>query len=311
MESNFSFLLVISTLTTGFFWLIDNFFRRKKFGKNKQPSYLLESCNWLKTSASIFPILTLVLIVRSFVYEPFQIPSGSMMPTLMSGDFILVKKYAYGIKDPLFNKTIIRNSSPKRNDIAVFRFPLNPSLNYIKRVIGLPEDRITYNPITKSLIVYPHSRSNHHSSRNILAATYSHLEKSSLSQTLSWNINKNNHIFKPIIPLDKIKKNQVKLAVCSEKINGIKHPILINPNRRDQTEVYFQQRGLPHGSWIIPKGHYFVMGDNRDGSEDSRYWGFVPEKNLVGKAIAIWMSVSKQKGTWFDRLRFERIGLIR
>ena len=106
-------------------------------------------------------------------------------------------------------------------------------------------------------------------------------------------------------------KNQVKLAVCSEKINGIKHPILINPNRRDQTEVYFQQRGLPHGSWIIPKGHYFVMGDNRDGSEDSRYWGFVPEKNLVGKAIAIWMSVSKQKGTWFDRLRFERIGLIR
>ena len=222
---NFTLILIVITFFTGIFSLI----------KNNNP--LIKKIN--EFSSSIFPILFFVLLIRSFIVEPYKIPSGSMIPTLMIGDFILVDKNIYGYKLPLTNITIINNENPNRGDVVVFKYPENKNINYIKRVVGLPGDTILYKD--KKLFV--------NDQENIL--------------------NKINHKFNPIEIADG--------TVFLEKIDDREYLIL------NQTAPSFNFK------YTVPPDTYFVLGDNRDNSNDSRYWGPVPKENLVGKAFYIWM----------------------
>jgi len=195
-------------------------------------------------SRSLFPVILIVLILRSFIVEPFRIPSGSMMPTLLVGDFILVNKFAYGIRLPVINTKIINIGEPKRGDVVVFRYPNDPSTDYIKRVIGLPGDRIAY----YNKKVYVNGKEFPQQEQAIYEGVGSGIGESG------------SHL-----------KN--------ENILGVKHHILIND---DKPTINYD--------FVVPAHHYFVMGDNRDNSNDSRFWGYVPEENLVGKAFMIWMN---------------------
>ncbi len=200
---------------------------------------------------SFFPIILIVLILRSFLMEPFRIPSGSMMPTLLVGDFILVNKYTYGIRLPVVNKKIVEMGEPQRGDIVVFRYPKDPAIDYIKRVVGLPGDRIEY--IQKQVYV------NGKPVEQELKGSYTGVGAG-------------------------LSMSGAELRI--ERLNtDVAHDILIVPN---QASV--------EGEVQVPAGHYFVMGDNRDNSNDSRFWGFVPEENLVGKAFMIWMSWDSANG---------------
>ncbi len=239
---------------------------------------------WVENSVSIFPVIAFVLVLRSFIYEPFQIPSGSMMPTLLVGDFILVEKYAYGLKDPVWRTQLVETGKPERGDIVVFKYPPQPSVDYIKRVVGLPGDIVRYSS-DKQLCVQNQGES------ACKPVKLSNVEESQFSS---------NGI--PMIQLD-------------EKLGNVEHNILVNPLVRNRVEQYFPRSGTTE--WVVPQGQYFVMGDNRDNSADSRYWGFVPEANLVGKAVAIWISFEFDRGadsvlpSWIPTgVRFNRIGGI-
>ncbi|MBK4716597.1 MULTISPECIES: signal peptidase I [Tenebrionibacter/Tenebrionicola group] len=321
MANMFALILVIATLVTGLLWCMDKFVfapKRRRAQKNDgnaqqgtpDRAALKKAAKpgWLETCASIFPVLAIVLIVRSFIYEPFQIPSGSMMPTLLIGDFILVEKYAYGIKDPVFQKTLIETGHPKRGDVVVFKYPRNPTVDYIKRVVGLPGDRVSYDPITKQVTVEPNCRSGQ-ACDNALALTYGNVEPSDFVETFSHGDDGSRGGFWQM-PQDQTREGGVRLAVRTEQLGDVAHRILLLPIAQDQVGLYFHQSGMPSASWIVPPGQYFMMGDNRDNSEDSRYWGFVPEQNLVGKAVAIWMSFEKQQGEWPTGIRLSRIGGI-
>lgn len=254
-------------------------------------------------------MLAIVLVVRSFIYEPFQIPSGSMMPTLLIGDFILVEKYAYGLKDPIYQKTLIETGHPKRGDIAVFKYPEDPRLDYIKRVVGLPGDRVSYDPVAKEVTIQPNCSSGQ-ACGNALPVTYSAVEPSDFVQTFSRRTGgeASSGFFE--VPKNETKDNGIRLTERKESIGDVTHRILTVPIAQDQLGMYYQQAGQPLATWIVPPGHYFMMGDNRDNSADSRYWGFVPEANLVGRATAIWMSFEKQEGEWPTGVRLNRIGGI-
>jgi signal peptidase I len=200
---------------------------------------------------SFFPVIFAVLILRSFIAEPFRIPSGSMMPTLLVGDFILVNKFAYGLRLPSINKKVIDIGLPERGDVVVFRYPKEPSVDYIKRAIGIPGDTISYK--NKTL------RINGKEQPQVQVGQYVGVG-SGIGQT-GW-------------------------TKSVESIGEIEHTILRNP-RAPNLPAGCQV--LRPGVITVPDGHYFVMGDNRDNSNDGRCWGFVPEENLVGKAFAIWM----------------------
>ena len=203
---------------------------------------------------SFFPVLLIVFLLRGFIVEPFRIPSGSMLPSLYIGDFILVNKFAYGIKLPVLNKKIVDINNPERGDVVVFRYPRDPNLDYIKRVVGLPGDHIAY----YNKVLYVNSKP--------VVRDFAGQYKGP-GQTYA-----NEYI---------------------EDLEGDKHSILLLPARPNNLQ----------GEYIVPEGTYFVMGDNRDNSNDSRVWGPVPESNLVGKAFMIWMHFS-------DELHLDRIGNV-
>ena len=209
------------------------FVGEKRTRKDQQDPVLLDYAK------SFFPLIVLVLLLRSFVAEPFRIPSGSMIPTLEVGDFILVKKYSYGLRLPIIQKKIMDTGKPERGDVVVFRYPPNPQINYIKRLIGLPGDHIKWT-VDKKLIIN---------------------EKPVSYKLEGKHLTKEGFAFK------------LKEAL---------------PNNKPHDLILFD-KSTKVGEWIVPEGHYFMMGDNRDKSSDSRSWGFVPEANLVGRASLVWM----------------------
>lgn len=284
MSINFPLLLVIAVAVCGFLTLIDLVFfapRRRAAIANYEgrtggepDQSTLEALNkepvLIEYGKSFFPVLAIVLVLRSFLIEPFQIPSGSMIPTLEVGDFILVNKFAYGIRLPVVDTKVIDVSDPERGDVMVFRYPSDPNINYIKRVIGLPGDVVRYS-------------SDKHLSIN----------GKPVSQML--------------IGEEPGSLGSAKLY--REKLGEVEHII------RKEMGRY---RVEPDREWRVPAGHYFMMGDNRDNSNDSRYWhdpaiptelaGMVPDRNIVGKAFAVWMSWPDPK---FSNLpNFSRVGLI-
>ncbi|TKI06777.1 signal peptidase I [Martelella alba] len=318
MANMFALILAIATLVTGIIWCVDRF-KLAPARRARQAQVTLEGggatgqatgkkpaqAGWIETCASIFPVLLVVFVVRSFLYEPFQIPSGSMMPTLLVGDFILVEKFAYGIKDPITQTTLIPTGHPKRGDVVVFKYPLDPSLDYIKRVIGLPGDRVSYDPMSKTVTVHP-GCGNQPICPTALPITYSEMSPSDFVQTFTATGNGEASSGFLELPPDQSVDDGIRLAQRIETLGNVSYRILTVPGQEDQLNLYYQQRM----EWVVPKGEYFMMGDNRDDSADSRYWGFVPEKNLVGKAVAIWMSFEKQEGKWPTGVRLSRIGGI-
>jgi signal peptidase I len=305
MANTFALILVIMTAVTGVVWLIDKFKwapirnKAREAAQNKAEMKLdqemlikIEPENVLIENArSLFPVIFFVFFLRSFLYEPFQIPSGSMMPTLLIGDFILVEKYSYGVKEPVWQNKLFSVGTPKRGDVAVFKYPEDPRVDYIKRVVGLPGDRIVYKE--KRLYLIPACKGD--------CGNYKQVEL---------------HFDKDEYFVDE----QARMQIYQEELGDVRHKILINPMRSDQSAYYYQQTNVAtyEYEWVVPEGHYFMMGDNRDNSKDSRYWGFVPEQNLVGKAVAKWISFEFYRDpegfipTWIpSKIRFDRIGAIK
>jgi signal peptidase I len=253
---NFALILFLLLVVSGLVTLADRLWLGKRRGKEDKEPW------WIEYSKSFFPVILAVFLLRSFLVEPFKIPSGSMIPTLQVGDFILVNKYAYGIRLPIVNKKIMDVGEPQRGDVMVFRYPEDPSLDYIKRVVGLPGDRIRYTG--KRL----------------------------------WVNGKE-------VPLDAIGDyiNPERVSVArqfAETLNGHQHRIIVENDAPPMPPFVHQfpyrekctytMDGL---ECTVPSGHYFLMGDNRDNSSDSRVWGFVPDENIVGKAFFIWLNLGE------------------
>lgn len=253
----FPLFMLLILLLTGLIWLIDYLFFQKKRAIGAEEPTTVEYAK------SFFPVILLVFLIRSFVAEPFKIPSGSMMPTLLAGDYILVNKFTYGLRLPVLNTVFLDINQPKRGDIAVFHFPPNPKIDYIKRIVGLPGDRVQYQ--NKRLVI----------NDNPIDAT---ILDDADNQMLDGNV---------------IRSHRLQ-----EQLADVTHDILVYdiPNRYEPNAI--GNKLLNGQAIVVPEGHYFVMGDNRDNSSDSRVWGFVPNNNLVGKAFFIWFN--------FDE--FARIG---
>ncbi|QGM80558.1 signal peptidase I [Otariodibacter oris] len=227
--------------------------------------------------ASLFGVLFFVTVLRSFILEPFQIPSGSMEPTLRVGDFLVVEKYAYGIKDPIWQTTLIETGKPQRGDVVVFKAPEQPSVDYIKRVIGVGGDTVKYDFLTQELTVI------HGDTGEV--------------EHLQYSQGKPNPEF----------FYHGEMQVERTETGDVTHQILNNPYPFNYEPYFFKQEGQEPGVWVVPEDEYFVMGDNRDNSEDSRFWGFVPNRNFVGKATFIWLSLDKKANEYPTGLRFDRI----
>jgi signal peptidase I len=271
MNFDFPTLLVAATFFTGLAWAADALVlaprrvrnarqleRQGMSPESREVAAAIKEPTWIEYCKSFFPVILAVLLLRSFLVEPFRIPSGSMMPTLLVGDFILVNKFDYGIRLPVLNTKIIDIGEPKRGDVVVFRYPKDPSVDYIKRVVGLPGDRIGY--YNKIL----------------------HINGKPIAQ----------------VPAGVYvgKGSGVSMSGAGERqeqLGDVQHQILVMP----------RTPGL-EGEFVVPENEYFVMGDNRDNSNDSRYWGTVPEENLVGKAFRVWMNWDSANGG----IEWDRIG---
>jgi signal peptidase I len=253
---SFALFLLILLVVTGAVWALEAaFLRRWRAAGEKQPW-------WVEYSVSFFPVILIVFLLRSFLVEPFKIPSSSMVPTLLVGDFILVNKYTYGIRVPVANKKLIELGSPQRGDVMVFRFPEDPSLDYIKRVIGVPGDRVEYRNKRLSINGAPVPV------RQV--DDYLSKERMQFSRRFAETLNSHEH--------ELLLDEDAPAAVMP----GRAFPFAGNCN--------YNSSGL---ACTVPPGHYFVMGDNRDNSSDSRVWGFVPDDNIVGKAFFIWLNLNE------------------
>lgn len=293
--NNFAWVLATAVLITGVCRIVTWFRERNLFSISSSKGHhgsekriITWIYRWVKTGASICPLLILILLMPCFGWEPFRISSESMMPTLLTGDFVIADKHAYGLKNPFNQNKLLQGNHPQRGDVVFFRFPLRESELLVKRVIGLPGDHVVYDTEKHSLSIL--------SSPTGLESDVSHVQ---ISYTT----------LKPADPTDSSYYGR-QLTQRYEMLGSIAHKIQQDPARRVGKGKFFRQRGMPEGEWVVPDGQYFVMGDNRDNSYDSRYWGFVPEHNLVGKAVAIWLSLEKQEWPWPIGLRINRIGNI-
>jgi len=252
----FAGFLLLLLVVTGVVWLLDKYWlRRRRQADARQPW-------WVEYSISFFPVILIVFLLRSFLFEPFKIPSGSMVPTLLVGDFILVNKFTYGVRLPIVNTKVLGLNSPRRGDVMVFRYPEDPSLDYIKRVVAVPGDRLEYRNKRLSINGQP-------------------------------------------VPVKQIEDylSRERMQYSRrflEKLDGVEHQIVLED---DAPAFVPQARPFPHFgdcnynmaglACTVPPGHYFVMGDNRDNSSDSRVWGFVPDENIVGRAFFIWLNLGE------------------
>lgn len=289
---NFALILFILTIVTGAVWFLDKFYLSKQrrivanaalaafdgrnakleadgikpdvSGRAQMEANILRQPTWIEYSGSFFPVIAMVFFLRSFLYEPFKIPSSSMVPTLVVGDLILVNKFTYGIRLPIINKKIININNPQRGDVMVFKYPKDTALDYIKRVVGVPGDKIVYK--NKQLTV------------NGEKISYQQLPDYLDEEHLSYS-----------------KQYTENLTGVSHRIlNDERAPSFVqNPDAFPQHELCtYNIEGF---ACTVPPGQYFMMGDNRDNSLDSRYWGFVPDKNIVGKAFFVWMNLGDIK----------------
>lgn len=292
IDGNFSLLLFLASLVTGLYWLAERFYflprrqqaaarleieaEQRRAELNRQgiaevDSTLVQARErvlmqpwWLDWTAGLFPVIVVVFLLRSFLFEPFKIPSGSMIPTLVVGDLILVNKYHYGVRLPVINTKIIDGKQVERGDVVVFRYPPKPSLDYIKRVVGLPGDEVAY--LNKRLTINGQPVSTR--------SVPEYFEEDATRY----------------------------FAQFEEELGAVKHRIL-NDNDRPSfvpgvDEFPYRQNcrySIEGVVCKVPQGHYFMMGDNRDNSQDSRYWGFVPDKNIVGRAVLVWMNFGNLK----------------
>ena len=249
---DFSALLFVMTIAIGVIWIADFVFFGKKRKEGESAPFVIEILK------SIFPVILIVFVLRAVIYEPFRIPSGSMKPTLLEGDFILVNKHAYGLRLPLIGTKVMAGSAPKRGDVMVFRFPKNTSVDFIKRVVGVPGDKLRY----ENKILYVNDQP---------------LDQKFLENTADIDLTGHSQDVKEL----------------EEKIDNKLHKIWLNFEQGDDKKEI-----------VVPEGHYFTMGDNRDYSDDSRYWGFVPDALILGRADYIWMSWD----TLNKDVRWKRIG---
>ncbi len=253
---SFALFLFLLLAVTGLVWLLEiSFLRKRRITGAKEPW-------WVEYSVSFFPVILIVFLLRSFLVEPFKIPSSSMVPTLLVGDFILVNKFTYGVRLPVVNRKVIDLGSPQRGDVMVFRYPEDPSLDYIKRVVGLPGDKIEYRG--KRLTI--------------------------------------NGTPVPVRQIDDyLSRERMQFSRrYIETLGRVEHEILLD---EDAPALMAPARPFPFSSncnyntsgltCTVPPGHYFMMGDNRDNSSDSRVWGFVPDENIVGKAFFIWLNLNE------------------
>ncbi|MBS3996139.1 MAG: signal peptidase I [Hydrogenophaga sp.] len=287
VEGNFALLLMLATVVTGVYWVLEKLvflpqrrrdaqrlldeheqrqaaLRQQGFIQNDadvEPARqrLLMQPWWLDWTAGLFPVILAVFVLRSFLFEPFKIPSGSMIPTLHVGDLILVNKFHYGVRLPVFNTKLVENNVPERGDVMVFRYPPQPSLDYIKRVVGIPGDEVAY--LNKQLTV------NGRPVPRVAQPAFFDSGTMRYSQQFTETLD----------------------ARTYNTLNDEDRPAFIPGATEfpDRDNCRYSVEGVV---CKVPAGHYFMMGDNRDNSLDSRYWGFVPEANIVGKAFFIWMN---------------------
>lgn len=248
---NFALLLVVLSLLSGIIYLLDVLFWAKKRSTDQKPNKVIEY------SRSFFPVFLIVLLLRSFLVEPFRIPSGSLEPTLKVGDFVAVNKFAYGLRLPVAEKKFLSLSHPKTGDVAVFRWPPDPTYDYIKRVIGVGGDKISYH-------------------NKVLTVNGKEAGQTFIEYTTD-------------------ESSGQPVAKYRENLNGVEHDIYVRP---DFPSVDFDIE--------VPQGQYFMMGDNRDDSADSRYWGFVADEYLRGKAFLVWMSWNSHTGS----VRWSQLGRL-
>ena len=296
-DGNFALLLFTATVVTGVYWFAERFYflpqrlaqaqaledealaRREELNKlgiqktdvDTTPARerLLMQPWWLDWTAGLFPVILVVFVLRSFLFEPFKIPSGSMIPTLHIGDLILVNKFHYGIRLPVINLKLTDGNPVARGDVMVFRYPPQPSLDYIKRVVGVPGDKIAY--LNKTLSINGQA-----------------VSKASIPEFFDANNMRYSKQFEEALPIGSTPKDMNKLR-ANRLLNDDNAPNFVSGinDFPFKDNCSYNLEGL---ECTVPDGHYFMMGDNRDNSLDSRYWGFVPEKNIVGKAFFIWMN---------------------
>ena len=264
---DFSFMLVVVGALSGLIWLLDRAFfaRRRKLAAAAAgtPAERVREPIAVEYARSFFPVIVLVLVIRSFLFEPFRIPSDSMMPTLYDGDFIFVSKYSYGLRLPVTNTLLFATGTPQRGDVIVFRLPPNPKINYIKRLVGLPGDRI--------------------------------------------RVDENNQLYINGKPMPQ-ERGPAYSGPKQDVWNYVGAPTAFEQLDAKRHRIMFSAGGAKTGEWVVPPKHYFFMGDNRNNSKDSRFLddseapGFVPEQNLVGKAVRIWLNLDTRDGPLWRRV---------
>ena len=311
LPNTFSILLIILTALSGCLWCYHRFGvlpkRARQIARTEQRTGktltdeekaqiepISESSEFV---SSLFPVLALVLVLRSFLFEPFQIPSPSMEPTLRIGDFIVVNKFEYGLKDPVWQNTLVEGNAPQRGDVIVFKAPLQPNIDYIKRIVGTPGDRIIYNDATRHItVVYSQDGKPCESECKIKQFDYSEAHENT-NFRFAIGRNADGSVRYGPSPLETTESGDV-----THLIHWFPTPVTENYRYKE-----FAKQDGDVTEWVVPERSYFVMGDNRDNSEDSRFWGFVPEKNIVGKATYIWLSLDKKQNEWPTGIRTERL----